>query len=384
MKRLPHNQFTRILALILTMVLLTMTFTGCFGNSDSTEPSDDPTPTATGSTEATEEATEAPTEPEETEPEIVMGTVNTDKLNVRTKANANAPSVNKLAVGTRLEILEQLTVDDVTWGRIEEGWVNMKFVTLDGDETEVPEVTEAPEATEPETTNQSTASTGSGKMGTITAESLNVRKGPGTKYDSVGKVKKGDRVEILETSGNWGKTADGWISLKYVKMDDGSSNTSTETTTSSSTEKTDSKYSTLVTNGSTTALGTVKVGDTALNVRYGPSTDYNKLGTVKAGETLTYYQKSGNWIRISKGWISYKYVTEVTSSSDNSSGTNSEYKTGTGKVTASALFIRKGAGTTYDSVGKLYEGDTVEILEVSGNWGRISEGWICLDYVKMN
>ena len=46
--------------------------------------------------------------------------------------------------------------------------------------------------------------------------------------------------------------------------------------------------------------------------------------------------------------------------------------------------IREGAGTNYKDVGKLYNGDSVEILEVKDNWGRIDKGWICLDYVKMN
>lgn len=120
MKRLPDKQLSKLLSLTLMIVLLTMSFTGCFGNSDPTEPSDEPSISSTEGTEATE-ATEEPTAPPETEPEVVMGTVNTDKLNVRTKANPNSPSVKKLAVGTRLEILEQLTVDDVTWGRIAGG-----------------------------------------------------------------------------------------------------------------------------------------------------------------------------------------------------------------------------------------------------------------------
>ena len=379
MKRLPYKQFSKLLALALIFALLTTTFAGCFSNTDPTEPSDDPSAAPTDSTDASEPTEAAPTAPPETVPETVMGTVNTDKLNVRTKANSNSPSVNKLAIGTRVEILEQLTVDDVTWGRIEEGWINMKYVTLDGAEGDVvedPGTTEetAPEETTPEET---TAPTGTGTMGTVTAESLYIRKGPGTKYDSVGKVKKGDRVEILETSGNWGKIADGWISMKYVKLD-GSADT--DTSADNDSDKSDDTASkTLVTDGSTTALGKVVIDTSALYVRYGPGTKYAVADKVYEGETVTYYQKSGNWVRISKGWISLSYVKDA-SSSDSSS----TYKTGTGKVTASSLYVREGAGTSYDAVDKVYEGDTVEILEVSGNWGRIAKGWICLDYVDMD
>ena len=446
MKR--YTKLTRLLALMLALVLVTMSFTGCFGGKDEPDPTDDPVISTAEPTDPTEEATEPPTEAP-TEPEIEMGTVNTDKLNVRAKANSNSPSVKKLAVGTRLEILEVLTVDDVTWGRIDGGWVNMKYVTLDKDVPETPVEDTPAEPTEPqETTPPASSSSGSGSAGTVTADSLNVRKGPGTKYDSVGKVYKGDKVTILETDGNWGKTEKGWISLKYVKMDkdSGSSGNASSSDTSS-----DKKYSTMVSDGKTAALGTVTTNQ-GLNVRYGPSTDYEKITTVKGGETVTYYQKSGNWIRISSGWISYKYVTEGGSSSSNNdkystlvtdgktavlgtvtttSGLNvrygpgteyekcnsissgetvsyfqksgiwlristgwisskyvtesasTQYRTGTGTVTASALKIRENPGTDQTEVGKLPQGTTVEILEVKGNWGRIDKGWICLDYVDM-
>ena len=181
MKR--YAKFTRLLALVLTMVLLTMSLAGCFGSNDEpTAPSDEPNVSATQGTEPPEE-TEPPTIAP-TEPEVVMGTVNTDKLNVRTKANSNSPSVKKLAVGTRLEILEILVVDDVTWGRTAEGWVNMKYVTLDSEASDAPTedtpaAPETPTETTPTTPSTST-STGSGKSGTITAESLTVRQGPGT------------------------------------------------------------------------------------------------------------------------------------------------------------------------------------------------------------
>ena len=382
MKR--YTKFAKLLALVLAMVLMTTSLAGCFGSNDEpTVPSTEPEAPSVQSTEPPEE-TEAPTEAP-TEPEVVMGTVNTDKLNVRTKANSNSPSVEKLAVGTRLEVLEILKVDGVTWGRIAEGWVNMKYVTLDSEapKEEIPAETQAPEETKPSDTSSSSSSTGKGKSGTITADSLNVRKGPGTKYDSVGKVKKGDKVEILETDGNWGKISNGWISLKYVKMD-GSSSSSSSSSTSS-----DSKYSTMVTDGNTKALGKVTVGELSLNVRYGPSTDYDKVSSIKAGETASYYQKKGNWIRIDKGWISYKYVTEGGSSSSNDDKYSTLVTDGSTKVlgqatvTASSLKVRYGPSTDYDQVDSVKNGEKVTYYQKSGNWIRIDKGWVNSKYVDM-
>ena len=53
----------------------------------------------------------------------------------------------------------------------------------------------------------------------ITAESLNVRKGAGTGYDTNGSVKKGQVFTIVEEKDGWGKlkSGAGWIKLEYTK-----------------------------------------------------------------------------------------------------------------------------------------------------------------------
>lgn len=73
-----------------------------------------------------EYSTETPTEPL-----IVWGTVNTDRLNVRKEPYMDARVFRQLSVNTRIEILEQKILDGTPWGRIEAGWVNLKYVDLD-------------------------------------------------------------------------------------------------------------------------------------------------------------------------------------------------------------------------------------------------------------
>ena len=57
-------------------------------------------------------------------------------------------------------------------------------------------------------------------------------------------------------------------------------------------------------------------------------------------------------------------------------------------INTNELKIRAGAGTNYAIKGYLKAGDRVEIFETKQNgsmqWGRIQQGWICLDYVKMD
>lgn len=64
------------------------------------------------------------------EPAVVMGTVNADNLNVRSAPSSTADILKRLAINTRIKILELRTVDGVNWGRIAEGWVNLNFVTI--------------------------------------------------------------------------------------------------------------------------------------------------------------------------------------------------------------------------------------------------------------
>ena len=54
------------------------------------------------------------------------------------------------------------------------------------------------------------------------------------------------------------------------------------------------------------------------------------------------------------------------------------------QVTASALNIRSGAGTSYKIVGTIRDKGAYTIIETSGKWGKLlsGAGWIYLDYTK--
>ena len=64
---------------------------------------------------------------------------------------------------------------------------------------------------------------GESKTGTVNADELNIRSGPGTNYSSVGALYFGDVVTILYevTVGDttWGNIDEGWISMTYVDLD---------------------------------------------------------------------------------------------------------------------------------------------------------------------
>lgn len=369
MKKLSRKNLRSILMLTLTIILLAGILGGCNSKEDTDETINNLPNVSTGPSETaapTDEPTESQTEPPIN---VIYGTVTTDNLNIRSSPGTDSTAIRQLAADTRVEITETKTIDGVNWGRIEEGWINLNYVLLDGQTpTEPTDPTEpatpdetTPVATEPVKDDEKPVA--SGKTGTITASELNIREGAGSSYDSIGKYKKGDEVTIIETKNGWGRTSKGWISMNYVKLDSGSSNTDDD-------DKKDT--SELVTDGKTKVLGYGIVEDiSSLNVRTGPGTDYDKVGSVSAGQRLAYYQKSGSWVRINKGWVSTKYF---------DIGEKVESGT-TGTVNTAELNIREGAGSKYDAVGKYKKGDKITILEVKNNWGKTDKGWVSLNYV---
>ena len=163
----------------------------------------------------------------------VMGTVARcfAAVNVRSAPGTNNALINKIAVGTRVEVFETREYSNQLWGRVAQGWVCMDYILLD---TELPPGT-ALDATVPTTAPtapsvpQETINKDNEVLytinGTITADpELNVRNDADNDSDRVGTVKKGINVKILALKNNnaelWGRIDEyataGWINMDYV------------------------------------------------------------------------------------------------------------------------------------------------------------------------
>ncbi len=53
------------------------------------------------------------------------------------------------------------------------------------------------------------------------------------------------------------------------------------------------------------------------------------------------------------------------------------------KVTASALNVRSGIGTSYKIVKVLKKGETVEVIETLNGWGKVAGGWVSMKYLSL-
>ena len=311
-------------------------------------------------------------EPDETVPAVI---VSRDNLEVYKKSNSDSKILGRLPLNLELVILEEKTVDEVTWGRIDSitlpdgtkvkgGWINLEHVRNPGDPD--PNATEPPEEIITET--QPAPIDVDVNMGTVIAGKLNIREDAGSKYDAVGSYVRGDRIEILETKTVedtvWGRTKQGWIGMGYVRMDGVEPEPDPDAEANNTSVMSDGTYTVL-------GYGVVDLGE--LNVRRGPGTQYGKLGTVKQSVRYAYYQIQDGWVRIEDGWISGEYFyLEGTEAEDALFGV----------VTIDNLNIRTGPNTDFRSVGTYAKGDEVEILAQVHRWGYTEKGWISLEYVE--
>ena len=234
-------------------------------------------------------------------------------------------------------------------------------------ETQAP-ATEAPTTEAPETTPNNPGNYG--VFGIVTPEKLNIRKEADTDAEKAGYYVQGDRIEILEIKGAWGRTTHGWILLEYIQLDSGvlpEPGTTEEPDNAGPDADIDS-------DGNTKALGYGVISIGQLNVRTGPGTNHEAITTVSLGQRYAYFQKSGNWARTEKGWVSMSYFYVEGTTGENS---------GTGTISGSGVNIRVGPGTNFERVGA-YEKDTkVTILTQINGWGYTSKGWVSMTYVAM-
>lgn len=199
-------------------------------------------------------------------------------------------------------------------------------------------------------------------VGVVTnASVLNVRGGPGTDYDIVGKLDEGTKVAIYEQQmiGNtaWGRIKSGWICMDYIVLSNGEDK---------ETSSTDSFLATVTSDN--------------LNIRSGPGTTYDIVGHLGPGDkiqiTEIYAKGDKLWGKTLKGWVSMSYV--------QMDGSTAGVLNISGSITARELTIRTGAGIDKEAIGTYKYGTKVVItaLKSVGHqpWGKTDLGWICVDY----
>jgi uncharacterized protein YgiM (DUF1202 family) len=231
-----------------------------------------------------------------------------------------------------------------------------------------------------------------GVKGTVVASDLRIRGGAGTNYEILGWLQIGDRVTITErkTVGGmeWGKTEQGWISLTYVKMDAPAQEpgqTPPETLPPEPTEP-ETQPGEPEPSNPVHQTGTVNAYE-FLRIRSEAGLSYTVVGYYGPNDRVTILQTRTAdgmiWGRTDRGWISMDYVI-LDNETEEPPQQNPDVITGSVNVN-DFLRVRGGAGLDNTIVGYLSRGERVTITETRNadgmTWGKISSGWISMDYV---
>lgn len=195
----------------------------------------------------------------------------------------------------------------------------------------------------------------------ITADSLNIRKGPGTNYAIVGAITDhGTYTIVAESEGAgaslWGKlkSGAGWISLDYTSR-----------------------------NNANVPSGR-KLGDVVvINGVYTSSSSDKKLKPAVTSGTITkilngarnpYLLNNGNI-----GWINEDCIVDNSIPSPAPTHVLGLYVVNT----PAGLNVRKGPGTNYSVIRVYKNGTRFDTYELSGDWARTPSGWVNLKYCSL-
>lgn len=230
--------------------------------------------------------------------------INATKVNVRKAAGVGNAVVTTLREGTAVTVYQQVTKDGAPWGRIDQGWICMDYIRLNGSLWEGDNNSSGSNSAAPTDTVLFT-----GKVSSTTA--LRVRSGAGVNNAVVGTLNPGDAVSVYETrttgGTEWGRIGSGrWVSLTYVRRDGAADQTQTP---------------------STGNKGTV-ISSTVLNVRAGAGVGNAIVSSLAPGASVTILEEktvSGlKWGRIGeKQWVCLNYIRLDGGSTNSNSGSSS-------------------------------------------------------------
>ncbi len=349
---------------------------------------------------------------------VVMGSATVDVngyVNVRSGAGTHNPIISSLRDGTKVDLYAIQYVNGKPWGKTNVGWFSLAYapgytvknsandnkndygylnyqfteksdnkVFSGKDAVSETEIKSATFTTITEVTVRDSASVGGSRVNTLAK---------GTEFD-VTKVKADDNTvwgyaENLEDEDD--KKYDGWIDLSTKNVTRNGVTLKDETNASEA-----CKIATVINcvevnmrkkaNIYGDKVGTLPVG-TVVKVLEGPVNGTKKTGWYRLDVKPT--KGTDAWVRGDYLDVRNGTVGEITYGKTSSSVSGSQSGIGKGMVanTYGGVNVRTAPGTANAKVTKLLPGTIVDILSTtmygSTKWGRIEQGWVCMDYIAM-
>jgi N-acetylmuramoyl-L-alanine amidase len=309
-----------------------------------------------------------------------VATINVDILNIRKGPGLSFDVIKKAKKGEKYPILEKKN----DWLMVKlpggsDGWVAAWLIKEDKNEEQV---------------------TNSPTKVAATVDWLRVRSGPGTSFQIIGHLNKGQEVEFISKNENWVKILinkkEGWVSAEYLS-NVGNSEKQSEQKPVQDVTKT-----------------TGKVTATVLNVRDQASLQGKIVNKLKKDDKVKIVGERENWLEISmnqgSAWVSSEFI-EITESiihpqpeapedekeegedQPNSNDKNNDSPNPNNKisavVTASILNVRDQGSLSGKVIDKVAQGDIVQILQENSQWCEVllpnnKTGWVASWYLEKN
>ena len=289
--------------------------------------------------------------------------VTTDNVNFRNSASTSSSIITTIPKNTTIEIIDKSTSG---WYKVKykgvTGYVSSKYVSLNGNNSDE------------NANDKPSTSTQKG----VTTANVNFRNSASTSSSIITTIPKNTTIEIIDKStSGWYKVkykgVTGYVSSKYVSLNDNNSDENTNNKPSTSTQK-----------GVTTDN---------VNFRNSASTSSSIITTIPKNTSIEIIDKStSGWYKIkykgNTGYVSSKYVTIDGDNTNNS--TNDKPSTSIGKgITTANVNLRKSASTSSSIITTIPKNTSIQVIskfnsgwykvEYKGNTGYVSSKYINLD-----
>ncbi|MBR4972078.1 MAG: SH3 domain-containing protein, partial [Oscillospiraceae bacterium] len=208
---------------------------------------------------------------------------------------------------------------------------------------------------------------------TVTSAVVHVRSGPGMAYGVTTDVYASDKLTIIGTTRAngmlWGLCSQGWICLDHTNY---------QGIVGGTEEEAGEKLP-------VPPMFATVIHPSGVTVYSGPHTTYPQVKNlaqdqvIQLEEVILFAGKV--WGRYADGWV--RLSNSILLHDENTLAHSFKVIT-----TTPGLTVRSGPGTSYDKVTNLPKGESYSVYAlalVDGSyWGRIYEGWICLDYTNFD
>ncbi len=302
--------------------------------------------------------------------------VNASNVNVRKGPGLQYESYGKLRCGTKVYILEK----HGSWFKCRtpggRGWIRGDLLEFDVQKG-----------------RKLAQACGGTAKAYIAEDNVRLREGPGTNYDIIAILKKGQTIYVTQRHNDWVKATvhggrTGWVAKWLIKYEGGDSAARAVAISPPGQE-----FPSPVRSGSNDERNELRglaawIGVDRVNVRYGPSLEHQVKCQLSKGTKVHILDLQGHWLKVkykddADGWIAGWCLnftppgTPVPVAKEN--GHDVEVRVGW--VAREEVNVRTGPGTNYPEIGELTLSTQIVIIGQQGEWYKVAMdngkvGWV--------